>query len=96
MKLGPLNDPSTVFTRVPISISGYGLPQDENAEAPLKRVYSLGGHVIAEVQVLRFEDVPAHGVAGFLFNNKLYREMTEVDQAVGEVAASMLLERWKQ
>ncbi|KXK51941.1 MAG: hypothetical protein UZ13_01497 [Chloroflexi bacterium OLB13] len=79
-----------------MSISGYGLPFEENAEAPSKRVYSLGDRVIAEVQVLHFEDVPAHGVAGFLFDNKLYREMAEVDQAVGEVAASMLLERWKQ
>ena len=96
MKLGRLNDPFTIVAHVSISVSGYGLPQDENIETPKKRVYSLDNRVIAEVQVLRFEDVPAHGVAGFLFNNKLYREMAEVDQAVGEVAARMLLERWKQ
>lgn len=96
MRLGPLSNPFTIVAQVPIFVSGYGLPQNEGAETLSRRIYSLGNHVIADVPVLYFEDVPACGVAGFLFAGKLYRAMAEVDQAVAEHAVSMLIERWNQ
>jgi hypothetical protein len=95
MNLGPLGD--LILAKVPISVSGYASsPLMEGQPEGITRTYSLGTHIIAEVQVMYYEGRLGKGRAGFLFDEKLYLELNDVDEAVCALAAKLLLDRWKE
>lgn len=77
---------------VPIKITGF---QTEKPDAHA-RLYYIGDHLIAEVKVMFYENQIGSDPAGYLFAGKLYRRTSELDQAVSDMAADMLLARWNQ
>lgn len=85
-----------IKAKVPIVVSGYGFPTKMGDDSPTIRQYYILDCCIAEATVMRYEDAPGRGVVGFLLNGKLYQELGVLDEAVGQIAVSRLLEAWSK